>query len=1373
MNRSTKHNLKRQLPFNSRISFAKTGFFFLVLSISLVSFAQPNNEWNNQPDVFQVNRMEAHATLIPYNSEEKALISDWKQSENFLTLNGNWKFKLVTKPSLRPTDFYSVGFNDQSWDTITVPGNWQTQGFDYPIYTNVIYPWAGYENISPPQAPTVYNPVGSYRRTFTLPEGWETQQNIIHFAGVESAFYLWINGNYVGYSEDSYTPAEFDISQYLQSGENTIAVQVFRWSDGSWLEDQDFIRLSGIFRDVYLYKVPDIHISDLHYTTDLDDTYTNSQFNLSVKLNANSENQPKGYVVKAQLHDSNKQSFASLSDIPVQFNNGQATINSSIEVSNPLKWSAEHPNLYTLVIALTDSLDNILEYQSCKVGFREFEIINGQARLNGQLILFKGVNRHENDPVDGRAVSLESMIEDIIIMKKFNINAVRTSHYPNNTLWYDLCDKYGLYVIDETNLETHGVRDNIPASEPEWTDNCVDRAKSMVERDKNHPCILMWSLGNEAGSGSNFQAMYDWIHAKDPSRPVHYEGNSNYADVTSYMYPSVEGVHNYGASGNFKPLVLCEYAHAMGNSVGNLFKYWDEFEAYPNLMGGFIWDFVDQSLKNDEGFAYGGDWGDNPNDGNFCANGIISADRTLQPEIFEVKKVYQNIKMKAVDLIEGEVDIKNWNLFTNVNEFEGTWQVLSDTSILQKGTFSDVQLDIAPQENKTVSIPFDSPEIEAGIKYWLNISFKTKTENLWSQAGHEVAAAQFNLPYTTPTVTSTDNYGTEELQTTYADDTLTIENANLSITINLNTGIINSYTYNEELLINQGPVLNFWRAPLDNDRGNNMPSRCKMWEDASKERTLDTVFVVDDNTTNIRVYAFYSLPTMPVSNAIVEYGILANGEIQVSERFYPGSSNLPQIPLIGNVLKLPGEFDRFTWYGKGPHENYIDRMLSARTAVYSKKVDDNFFPYIRPQETGNYTGTYWMKLLNADGNGILVAGDEFEFSALRYSPYELARKDHPYELIKDENTILNINHKQMGVGGDNSWGAWPHDEFLIWPDKNYSYNYRVIPISGAINEMEIARKQYTEIEGTFVPDIKGLTEEEAKQVILESGFTFGKMTVGYGSNYEEGQIIAQLPGAGENMPEGTPINYTVSGGSNLALNKPATCSTQEDANPVEHGNDGDYSTRWCASNGNNNQWWKVDLGAVYNLTYYRVTWEHTEAYKFMIEVSPDNENWTVQIDKRNNTVVDNTQKGAFSAQNVRYVRITVTENPSWYWSSFYEFEVYGSEAIAESVHNSINNKYGLNIYPNPVTDRATIEYHLSSPSVINMSLYNVNGGKEAVLANGYQNSGIHKLLLYNVYNPGLYLLRIIGEEGYANQTIVMGRNITTTSIIKNKGTRNK
>nr|MDA3879641.1 discoidin domain-containing protein [Prolixibacteraceae bacterium] len=480
-----------------------------------------------------------------------------------------------------------------------------------------------------------------------------------------------------------------------------------------------------------------------------------------------------------------------------------------------------------------------------------------------------------------------------------------------------------------------------------------------------------------------------------------------------------------------------------------------------------------------------------------------------------------------------------------------------------------------------------------------------------------------------------------------------------------------------------------------------------------------------------------------------------------------------QIPLIGNVLKLPSEFDRFTWYGKGPHENYIDRMLSAQTAVYSKTVDDNFFPYIRPQETGNYTGTYWMKLVNAEGNGILVTGDEFEFSALRYSPYELARKDHPYELIKDENTILNINHKQMGVGGDNSWGAWPHDEFLIWPDKNYSYNYRIIPISGTINEMEIARKQYTEIEGTIVTDIKGLTEEEAKQVILESGFTLGKMTVGYGSNYEEGQIMAQQPGAGENMPEGTPINYTVSGGSNLALNKPATCSTQEGANPVAHGNDGDYSTRWCASNANNNQWWKVDLGTVYDLTYYRVTWEHTEAYKFMIEVSTDNENWTVQIDKRNNTVVDNTQKGAFSAQNVRYVRITVTENPSWYWSSFYEFEVYGSEAIAESIHNPINNKFGLNIYPNPVTDRATIEYHLSSPSVINISLYSVNGGKEAVLANGYQNSGLHKLLLFNEYNPGLYLLRIIGEEGYANRKIVMGRNITTSSIINNKGTRNK
>ncbi len=1336
----------------------KSGLLCAMLLTGFGVFSQPNNEWNNQPDVFQVNRLEAHSTLIPYNEESKALDGNRKQSENYYSLNGTWKFNLVKKPALRPQNFYTVDFDDQLWDTISVPANWQLQGFDYPIYTNVTYPWAGYESVSPPAAPTVYNPVGSYRKTITLPNGWEDQPCIIHFDGVESAFYIWVNGNYVGYSEDSYTPAEFDLTSFLHSGENTIAVQVFRWSDGSWLEDQDFIRLSGIFRDVYLYQTPEAHIYDFHYTTDLDDDYEDAQFNFSAHLINKNENSAEGFKVEAQLYDTENNSVLPTPlTMPVTFSEGVADISSSGTVSNPLKWSAEHPNLYTLIISLIDASNNVIEYESCKVGFREFKLEGGTAKLNGQPILFKGVNRHETDPILGRALTREGMIKDILIMKKFNINAVRTSHYPNHPIWIELCDEYGIYLVDETNLESHGVRDNLPASDPNWTDNCVDRAKSMVERDKNHPSVLFWSLGNEAGSGSNFQVMYNWIHANDPSRLVHYEGNSDYADVTSYMYPSVWTVEYYGKSGNTKPLILCEYAHAMGNSIGNFYEYWDQFEKYPNLLGGFIWDFVDQSIKDEKGFEYGGDWGDSPNDGNFCANGIVSADRTLQPEIYEVKKVYQNIKMKAVDLQAGQIHIKNWFCFTNLTEYQCTWQLFADTSLIQQGILSETELNIAPQEGKMITIPFTTPELKAGVKYWLNISFQTKKDHIWSQAGHEIAAAQFNIPFTNPEIVPTDNYGSENLQMTLTNEEVNIENDKVNLTINRNTGVISSYVYNGIQLINQGPVPNFWRAPIDNDRGNGMPSRCQTWKDASIQRTLDTLFIDDSNLNNIRIFVYYTLPTREASNGIMEYGLLANGELKVTERFCPGNNSLPEIPLIGNTINLPNQFDHFTWYGKGPHENYIDRELAAQTSVYSKTVNDNFFPYIRPQETGNYTGTKWVKLINTEGDGILVIGDDFEFSALRYTPFEMGSKDHPYELTKDNNTLLNINYRQMGLGGDDSWGAKPHNPFLILPDQSYKYSYRIVPVNASSNEMELSHIQYAAITGVSIPNIEGLTEEEAVQAIIKDGFIPGKRLLGVGSNTQEGLVIKQQPEAGEEMPEGSVINYTISVGPNIAYNKPVTSSTQETNNPDDNGNDGDYSSRWCAANNNNNQWWQVDLGEKYDLSSYTIIWEKAEVYKYIIEVSANNKDWTLAVNKRNNTNNNPTDKGNITATDVRYVRITITENPSWYWSSFFEFELYGTRTDLINVPQRGIDNFDLHVYPNPVKNKnnSIVEYTLKQSSMVEIGIYNANGEKIKELINGHQKRGTHELLLKNEFEPGIYFLRINAGGLNTSKTIVV------------------
>jgi len=1235
------------------------------VQLCTLGYAQPNGEWDTKPREFQVNRLEAHTTLIPYNNQENALNGDMWESENVFSLNGTWKFSIVDKPADRPLDFFKTGFNDAGWDDIEVPGNWQMQGYDYPIYTNVIYPWNKIEWISPPTTPSVYNPVGSYRKTFSLPAGWENKQNIVHFAGVESAFYVWVNGHYVGYSEDSYTPAEFDITQYLQTGSNTIAVQVFRWSDASWLEDQDFIRLSGMFRDVYMYATPKVHLYDFGYTTDLDASYTNANFELKTTVSCYDNGAASGYTVEAQLFDpTNKLVFTKDVSVPYISENSKADVSLDQAVTNPLKWSAEHPNLYTLVLALKDGNGTVIEYESCKVGFREFEITNGTVLLNGKQILFKGVNRHEIHPTKGRVMDREDMLQDILIMKQHNINAVRTSHYPNHTTWYDLCDEYGIYVLDETNLETHGARDDIPASDPDWTAACIDRAKSMVERDKNHSSVLIWSLGNEAGSGSNFQAMADWIHANDPTRPVHYEGDSRPADMVSYMYPSVWGVENHGRSGNSKPLILCEYAHAMGNSVGNLFKYWDAFEKYDNLCGGFIWDFVDQAIMGDQGFEYGGDWGDTQNDGNFCANGIIDADRTVQPEIFEVKKIYQNIKFRGVDLAAGKINIKNWHLFTNLNEYNASWELRADDEVVKSGSLSASDLNIAPLTDKDITIDIAVPDLQAGAKYWLTISFTTKTDQLWADAGHEVAFGQFEVPFKTPAVVPTAEYGTEPIELVSDDAAIMLANKHFSVQFDKQTGVLNNYSYNSELLLNNGPVPNFWRAPTDNDNGNKMPSRCDIWKTVSSERTLDDISIINSSDFMVMISVKYSFNTDPVSKGTIDYKIYANGEIEVDYTFYPGGSDLPEIPLVGFSMSAPSQYADFTWYGKGPYENYIDRNRGAKVGVYNKSVDDNFTEYIKPQETGNHTQTNWLNLYNSNDNGILISGDNFEFSALRYTPAELQSKRHYWELKQDPNVNIHINAIQMGVGGDNSWGALPHDEFRVMPDKNYSLSFRISPSNSTTDLMSTSKKEYAELPKAEVPDLTGLTEQEAITAIEQAGFSPRMMNKGACTGSNLLNVIDQIPAAGQDAVLGSKIDYTICVGENIAYNKSVSYSDQEGANPGASGNDGDYNSRWCAASGGVDKWWSVDLGSSYDLTDFGIKWESASVYQYKIDVSSNNTTWTTAVDRTGNSSTDQYQTGEIVASGIRYVRITVTGLSGSNWASFYEFELFGTETGA-------------------------------------------------------------------------------------------------------------
>jgi beta-galactosidase len=1319
--------------------------------------AQPQDEWNNQPEKFQVNRQEAHATLMPYADIASALKGDRTASPYYLSLNGTWKFHIADNPAQKDQDFYLDDADVSDWGDIVVPGNWQTQGYDYPIYTNVQYPWTGYENPRPPQAPTVYNPVGSYRREFTIPTGWDGRQVFLSFQGVESAFYVWINGHYIGYSEDSYTPAEFNVTDDLRTGTNNISVQVYRWSDGSWLEDQDFIRLSGIFRDVYLFSTPGVHIYDFFSTTDLDESYRNATWTLQATVRHFLPSPPTGYAVEAMLYDSQNTMISSLKNMPVSFDgNDQAAVTESALVTDPLKWSAEHPNLYTLVLALKNAAGDIIETESCQIGFREFELSGGQMKINGVPIMFKGVDRHEIDPDDGRAVKFDRMVQDILIMKQHNINAVRTSHYPNNPLWYELCDRYGIYIIDETNLETHGVRNTVPDSDPRWTENCVDRIKSMVERDKNHPCVLIWSLGNEMGRGSDFQVMADWVRQRDATRLVHDEQYNEIADMTSHMYSSVEYLHNYGESGNSKPFILCEYAHAMGNSVGNLYQYWDEIEAYPNLQGAFIWDFVDQALRGPQGFLYGGDWGDNPNDGNFCANGIISADRKLQPEIYEVKKLYQNIKAKPIDLLKGQIEIFNHFLFTNVNTFTGQWKLLADDKEIKSGSFSASALDIAPLTSKIITVDIGQPRLEAGSEYWLNLSFKLAQDELWAKAGHEIAAGQFKIPFETPEVARIDTTKILPMTVVETSDSIKVSNNNFSLTFDKKTGAIASYIFQGTPLLTEGPVPNFWRAPNDNDKGNGMPNRCRTWRNTGQNRTVKGLTLNKISSRHIQVVVNFSYPTSTESYGLVSYSIFGSGDIIVSATLTPGSKSLPEIPEVGMLLKLPVEFDNVTWYGRGPAENYWDRKTGYNVGVYSSSVDDMFFDYIEPQETGNRTDVRWVTCTNQAGIGLLAVGmPVMEVNALRYTPWELDSKAHPFELVKSDDLILRLNYHQMGLGGDNSWGARPHPEFTMTADKVYSYQFRLSPINKAASAMGKSKEVFPTAPQTKVPDVIGKNRAAADSLILAAGLLIGSIDSSYSTTVPAGQVMNSNPVAGTSLPYGSMVHLVFSLGpsNNLALGGVAAASSQEtgNGNTADKGNDGDTSTRWCANDNQENHWWKIDLRDQYDLTGTEVMWEFDgRVYRYKVEVSPNNITWDLAVDKTENQSSAQTQKDVFAAKGIRYVRITITGLPDPNtWASFWEFRIFGeATASVDQGSGRLPEETDLDQnYPNPFNASTNIHYALAKPGRVRLDIFNVRGQEVETLVDSRQNPG-----WYSVYfdagelSSGVYFYRLQSDR---------------------------
>ena len=1023
-------------------------------------------DWEN-PAVFRINKEAAHGTLMPYDSVQQARKGDISGSRYYKSLNGRWSFKWSKDPQSRPGKFYQDAFDTSGWDTIDVPSNWQLQGFGTPLYSNMTYPFEkDPPNVmgTPPEHYTNFNarnPVGSYKTTFTVPSKWHQRQVFINFDGVDSAFYLWINGQKVGYSQDSRTPAEFNITRYLKDGQNTLAAEVYRYSDGSYLEDQDFWRLSGIFRDVYLFSTPKVHIRDFFAKPQLDENYQNGTLTVDVdiiNLGAESAHAPR---ITALLLDEKGKQVAQLPIIqttPIQ--PGKTAIYTlKGDVSNPAKWSAEIPNLYTLVVSLNDGdSGKVIEAVSRRIGFRTVEIKDGVLQVNGKYVYIKGANRHEHHPDTGHTISRESMIQDIKIMKQFNLNTVRTSHYPNAPMWYDLCDEYGLYVIDEANIESHGIgygKESL-AKQPEWKDAHLDRIMNMVERDKNHPSVIIWSLGNEAGDGANFEAASAWIRQRDPSRPIHYEQAKKkpHTDIVCPMYARIPGIIEYAKNNSDRPLILCEYSHAMGNSCGNIADYWIAIRQYRQLQGGSIWDWVDQGLRKvdpetgKEFWAFGGDYGDNPNTRNFCINGLIQPDRKPNPHLHEVKKVYQGIHVNGVDMSKGRVEIQNEYNFLHLDDFVTVaWEISENGNVVQKGKIEG--LDVAPEMTKQITIPYDSEEFDKGSEYLLKIVFSLADKTSWASKGHLLAWDQFELKKPSPVSVASDD-SASQLNVLEEGDSIKISGKDFTAFFSKSQGVLDSYEIKGRQMLVSPLIPNFWRVPTDNDGGVNaggskMPLRLGIWKEAGQKRVINRVKLDKMGLREVIITVESTLYAKD-SKLTTRYHVFGDGKIHVKNTLIPGEE-MPNIPRIGMQMKMPNEYANMKWYGRGPHENYWDRKTGAAVGIYSQKVTEPDHVYVRPQENGNRTDVRWMTLTDKKGRGIRVTGIPLlSVSAWPYSMEDLSKAWHPYEISERDFVTVNIDYKQMGVGGDNSWGAKTHPEYTL-PAKQYEYEFMIEPIN--------------------------------------------------------------------------------------------------------------------------------------------------------------------------------------------------------------------------------------------------------------------------------------------------------------------------------------
>lgn len=1022
--------------------------FALVIGFQTIALSQ-KNEWRD-PEVNAVNRAPMHANYFAYEARDAARAGVKEESDNFLSLNGMWKFNWVRNADQRPDDFYRLGYNDSAWDELKVPAVWELNGYGDPIYVNVGYPWRNQFRTDPPKIPVKNNHVGSYRKEIVIPAEWRDKQIFAHFGSVTSNIYLWVNGKYVGYSEDSKLEAEFDLSGYLKPGKNLIAFQVFRWCDGSYLEDQDFFRFSGVGRDCFLYTRNKNYIQDIRVTPDLDQQYINGSLNIALRMKGRG-------TVELALSDLKGNVVANTRV------SGSGNLSAAMEVKNPLKWSAEMPNLYCLTATLKNGND-ILEVIPIKVGFRKVEIKGAQLLVNGQPVLIKGANRHEIDPDYGYVVSRERMLQDIRIMKQFNINAVRTCHYPDNNLWYELCDEYGLYVVAEANVEAHGMlyTNNQLSKHPSFAKAHLERNQRNVQRGYNHPSVIIWSLGNETGPGPNFEACYHWIKAEDATRPVQYEqaGHDYYTDIFCPMYLWYSACEDYAKSNATKPLIQCEYAHAMGNSMGGFKEYWDLIRKYPKFQGGFIWDFVDQSVrwKNKDGieiYAYGGDFNKyDGSDNNFCDNGLISPDRVPNPHMYEVGYFYQSIWTRPVNLQSGEIEIFNENFFRDLSAYYLDWQLLADGELVEAGTVGN--LDVAPQQTARLKLDISDINSYKDKELLLKVSYKLKKAETLLLPGFTVAKAQMSVtPYNAPDMTLV-NVKKANIESAVPSvnnndgNYLIIEGEDFIIEFAKNNGFLSRYKVAGKELMNAGGQLvpNFWRAPTDNDFGARLQHKYRVWLNPKLKKTS---FATKQENGTIVVEAGYEMPDVS-AKLYLTYVINNGGEIKVTQKMVAGKAEkVPDMFRFGMKMQMPDEFYRINYYGRGPVENYSDRNHATDLGIYRQTVAEQFYPYIRPQETGTKTDIRWWRQLNKAGSGLqFVAEAPFSASALNYTIESLddglnKEQRHSPEVTPVDYTNICIDKAQLGLACENSWGAVAYPQYRL-PYGNYEFSFIMKPV---------------------------------------------------------------------------------------------------------------------------------------------------------------------------------------------------------------------------------------------------------------------------------------------------------------------------------------